>query len=327
MYDGNTKVWGLEPDGTPVPTNTATAVPPTSTAGPSPTPSHTPVPPTPTNTAVPGASSCQVDYTIANQWGTGVQVDVLVTNTSNTAINGYTLTWTFDGNESLDSGWNATFSSAGKSVAVSNPANNWNGMLAANGGTSSFGFQASHNGDVRIPDDFVLNGVTCNDIGGTPQPTVTAVPPTATNVPPTATTQPPTVTSVPPTATNVPPTATTIPPTATVPPTGATCSVAYIIANQWNSGFQTNITITNNGTTAIQGYNLVWNYAAGQTVSSGWNANFSQTGTTVTAANVASYWNGTIQPGGSVSFGFQGSHSGSNPAPTTFTLNGTTCSN
>jgi len=325
MYDGNTKVWGVEPDGTPVPTNTPTAVPPTSTAGPSPTPSNTPPPPTATNTPVPGASYCQVDYTFANLWETGAQVDVVITNTSDAAIDGYTLTWTFDGNESLDSGWNATFSSSGSAVAVSNPAGNWNGMLSANGGTSSFGFQASHSGDSRIPDDFALNGFACNDIGGTPEPT--SVPPTATDVPPTATNVPPTATDVPVTVTSEPPTATSIPPTATTPPTGAACSVAYTIANQWNSGFQANITITNNDTAAVEGYDLVWEYAAGQTVSNGWNANFAQTGVAVTVSNVASHWNGTIQPGGSVSFGFQGSHSGSNPAPATFILNGTTCSN
>ena len=36
-------------------------------------------------------------------------------------------------------------------------------------------------------------------------------------------------------------------------------------------------------------------------------------------------WNGTIAPGASVELGFNGSHTGTNPRPTAFTLNGATC--
>ncbi|MDH6460314.1 hypothetical protein M2302_000469 [Micromonospora sp. A200] len=48
-----------------------------------------------------------------------------------------------------------------------------------------------------------------------------------------------------------------------------------------------------------------------------------QTGTAVTATNLS--YNGTLAPGASTSFGFNGTHTGSNPRPTTFTLNGVTC--
>jgi hypothetical protein len=44
----------------------------------------------------------------------------------------------------------------------------------------------------------------------------------------------------------------------------------------------------------------------------------------VTVTNYS--WNGTIAPGGSVNLGFVGNWSGSNPVPTSFTLNGSTCS-
>ncbi len=320
LYDGATKIWGIEPDGTPVPTNTATAVPPTNTPapptstptqGPSPTPTNTPVPPTATtpptatNTPVPGASYCQVNYTITNQWESGFQVDVTITNTSNSMIDGYTLTWTFAGNEAFGSGWNANFASTGSLVSAANPAGHWNGILSANGGTSSFGFQGTHNGDVRIPDDFALNGYACNDSGGTPQPTATSAPPTATSVPPTAT---------------------TAPPTPTTPSGGNDCTVNYDIANEWDSGFTANITIINNRETAVNGYTLSWNFIDGQQVGSSWNVEMTQTGSSVEASNPASYWNGNIAAnGGSVNFGFNGVKGSSNSAPTTFTLNGQTC--
>jgi hypothetical protein len=43
----------------------------------------------------------------------------------------------------------------------------------------------------------------------------------------------------------------------------------------------------------------------------------------VTARNAA--WNGTIPAGGSTQLGLNGSYSGTNTAPTDFTLNGTLC--
>jgi hypothetical protein len=116
-----------------------------------------------------------------------------------------------------------------------------------------------------------------------------------------------------------------VPPTAT-PSGSAVCSVDYAIVNQWDTGFQANIIITNLGSTAVQGYTLAWNFTGGQQFGSGWNATFNQSGTAVTAGNVAGHWNGTIQPnGGSVSFGFVGSHTGTNNVPASFTLNGQLC--
>jgi hypothetical protein len=46
-------------------------------------------------------------------------------------------------------------------------------------------------------------------------------------------------------------------------------------------------------------------------------------GSQVTARNVS--YNGTIAAGGSVGIGFNGTHTGSNPRPTSFTLNGAAC--
>ena len=43
----------------------------------------------------------------------------------------------------------------------------------------------------------------------------------------------------------------------------------------------------------------------------------------MTAVNVS--YNGTLATDGSASFGFNGSWTGSNPAPTAFTLNGIAC--
>src|SRR5690606_15859901 len=55
----------------------------------------------------------------------------------------------------------------------------------------------------------------------------------------------------------------------------------------------------------------------------GWSATWSQSGTRVTAQNMP--WNGSLATGASTSIGFNGSWTGSNPAPTSFAINGTTC--
>jgi glucuronoarabinoxylan endo-1,4-beta-xylanase len=122
-------------------------------------------------------------------------------------------------------------------------------------------------------------------------------------------------------------TATPIPTaTATATPTlgsSATCKVSYA-TNQWQGGFTANLTLTNTGTTAINGWTLAFTFPGSQQVTQGWNGIFSQQGSKVTVTN-ASY-NSSLPAGSSVNPGFNGTWSGSNPSPTSFTLNGAICS-
>jgi cellulose 1,4-beta-cellobiosidase len=100
------------------------------------------------------------------------------------------------------------------------------------------------------------------------------------------------------------------------------CVVDYKVQNDWGSGFTAAVTVTNNGA-ATSSWSLGWTYAGSQKVTNSWNAKVSQSGAAVTAANES--YNGTLATGGSASFGFQGTYSGSNAIPATFTLNGVTC--
>ncbi|WP_432955912.1 non-reducing end alpha-L-arabinofuranosidase family hydrolase [Micromonospora haikouensis] len=102
----------------------------------------------------------------------------------------------------------------------------------------------------------------------------------------------------------------------------AGCSVTYAVSSQWQDGFGANVSITNLGD-PLSSWTLTWSYGAGQTVTQAWNATVTQSGAAVTAKNVS--YNGAIATNGSVSFGFNGSWSGSNPVPTSFALNGVTC--
>ncbi|MEU7754690.1 cellulose binding domain-containing protein [Micromonospora sp. NPDC049171] len=100
------------------------------------------------------------------------------------------------------------------------------------------------------------------------------------------------------------------------------CRVDYQVTNQWQGGFGANVTVTNLGD-PVNGWALTWSYAAGQQVTQAWNAVVTQSGAQVTARNVDH--NAGIATNGTAAFGFNGSWTGSNPVPTSFALNGTTC--
>ncbi|WP_327699755.1 glycoside hydrolase family 48 protein [Streptomyces sp. NBC_00459] len=110
--------------------------------------------------------------------------------------------------------------------------------------------------------------------------------------------------------------------TTTASAAAVQCSVDYK-TNDWGSGFTVDLTLTNRGTAAIDGWTLTYGYTGNQQLSNGWNGTWSQAGQAVTVKN-ASY-NGTVAPGAAVSAGAQFGYSGSNAAPTNFAVNGTSC--
>ena len=315
---------------TPVPTPTPAPATPTPTQPPAtPTPTQPPATPTPapaTPTPPPaGETACRVDYVVRNEWSGGATVDVTITNTGSATINGWTLTWTFPGNQQITNGWNVTLSQSGAGVTASDVG--WNGTIAP-AGSVTFGFNLNWSGANPTPTDFTLNGQPCNGAGSTPTsptPTPTQPPasptPTPTPAPATPTpTQPPAT----PTPTPVPPTPTPVPPTPTPPPAGETaCRVDYVVRNEWSGGATVDVTITNTGSATINGWTLTWTFPGNQQITNGWNVTLSQSGAGVTASDVG--WNGTIAPAGSVTFGFNLNWSGANPTPTDFTLNGQPC--
>ncbi len=157
-------------------------------------------------------------------------------------------------------------------------------------------------------------GIISGGSGGTPAPTpTTGSTPTPTPTP----ARTPTPTPTP---------ARTPTPTST-PSSGTACSVHYAITNQWPGGFSASFTITNTGSTTINGWSLQFSFPNGQTITQLWNGAYTQSGSSVTITN-ASY-NASIAPGTSLSAepGFNGTwNNTANNAPGSFTLNGTACS-
>ncbi|WP_418278026.1 cellulose binding domain-containing protein [Isoptericola jiangsuensis] len=102
--------------------------------------------------------------------------------------------------------------------------------------------------------------------------------------------------------------------------TGA-CTVAFGVENRWSSGYTANVTITNDGATAWDGWLLEFEAPTGQALVNGWSADWAQSGTTIAASSFA--WQPALAPGGSVQLGLQ--VSGTGAAPSTFTVDGARC--
>jgi cellulose 1,4-beta-cellobiosidase len=95
-----------------------------------------------------GGSGCTVTYQVASDWGSGFTANVTVSNPSATAANGWTVTWTWPGNQQVTNMWNADNQQNGQSETVSN--SSYNGTIAP-GSNTSFGFQASYSGSNASP--------------------------------------------------------------------------------------------------------------------------------------------------------------------------------
>ncbi|MFD7657038.1 cellulase family glycosylhydrolase [Actinosynnema sp. NPDC059797] len=101
------------------------------------------------------------------------------------------------------------------------------------------------------------------------------------------------------------------------------CRVDYTVTSQWQGGFQANVKVTNLGD-ALSGWSLGFSFPnTSQKVTQGWNATWSQSGSSVTATNVD--WNRSLATGASTDLGLTGTWSGGNPVPASFTLNGVAC--
>jgi predicted carbohydrate-binding protein with CBM5 and CBM33 domain len=90
-------------------------------------------------------------------------------------------------------------------------------------------------------------------------------------------------------------------PPPTDPPTG-TCSAAQRITNQWNGGYQAEVTVKNTGGHPILGWMVEFTLASGQRVDSLWNGSMTSQGQAVMVHNAD--WNGSLAVGATATFGY-----------------------
>jgi cellulose 1,4-beta-cellobiosidase len=108
------------------------------------------------------ATSCSAAYSVSSDWGSGFTAAITVTNNGTSAITGWTLTYSYTGNQTLQSGWSGNWSQSGKTVTVTNAS--WNGSLAA-GTSTSIGANFNYSGTNAAP-----ASVTCTPAGSTVPP-------------------------------------------------------------------------------------------------------------------------------------------------------------
>jgi endo-1,4-beta-xylanase len=139
----------VTPTKTATPTTVTTAVTPTSTTTGS-------VTPTATSTTAPptGTTGLSVTYNSANSWGTGATVTVVVKNNGTTATTGWKVMWDFPNGQIITNLWCGKFTQVGSAITVTNET--WNGALAANGGSATFGFNLNHSGTNNAPTNITV---------------------------------------------------------------------------------------------------------------------------------------------------------------------------
>jgi len=99
------------------------------------------------------------------------------------------------------------------------------------------------------------------------------------------------------------------PPVTTGGGQSGTCSATYRLVSNWNSGFQGEVTVANNGSSGLNGWTVNLNLASGQSISSLWNGVNSGTSGSVSVKNAP--YNGSIAGSGTTTFGFTANGNGS----------------
>src|ERR1700729_1383239 len=121
--------------------------------------------------AVAATSSCAAAYSVPTDWGSGFTANLTITDNGTAAITGWTVTYTYAGNQTLANGWNGNWTQSSKTGTVTSLS--YNGSLAA-GATTSPGANFNSSGTNAAP-----TSVTCPPAGDPPPPpagSITATP-------------------------------------------------------------------------------------------------------------------------------------------------------
>ncbi|WP_182876101.1 cellulose binding domain-containing protein [Microbispora sp. H10670] len=105
-------------------------------------------------------TSCEVTYARGSGSGT-FNGSVTMRNTGTAPIDGWTVTWTWPGNQQITSAWNATVTQSGTQVTARDLGYN---SYIGPGSSQSFGFTASFTGTNGIPAQFKLNDIACTTV-------------------------------------------------------------------------------------------------------------------------------------------------------------------
>jgi hypothetical protein len=102
--------------------------------------------------------------------------------------------------------------------------------------------------------------------------------------------------------------------------TGAGLSASISLSSDWGAGYCANVTLTNTGSSATTGWQVVINLNQ-STASAPWSATGSTSGSQMTNGPLA--WNAAIPAGGTTSYGFCGTATGTSYHPTLVSVTST----
>ncbi|MFC6087445.1 PQQ-dependent sugar dehydrogenase [Sphaerisporangium aureirubrum] len=103
------------------------------------------------------APTCRIKLT-KRAWGTGMTVDLTITNTGTTPIAGWTLNFSLALGQTIISDWNTDLTQGSNVVTAVNASHN--GSIAP-GRSVTMGYLANHTGDTSLPSRFTLNNDAC----------------------------------------------------------------------------------------------------------------------------------------------------------------------
>ena len=106
-----------------------------------------------------GGGTCKVSYATQSQWAGGFVAGVTIANTGTSPISGWTLKFTFPGDQKITNAWNGSQTQSGENVTITNAS--YNGTIAP-GGNASLGFQGTWANSDAVPTAFTVNGTACS---------------------------------------------------------------------------------------------------------------------------------------------------------------------
>ncbi|MFD3500387.1 cellulase family glycosylhydrolase [Streptomyces sp. NPDC058676] len=104
------------------------------------------------------SGNCSVAYRATNEWSGGFQGEIVIRNTGTTAINAWTLVFSFANGQTVANMWGGTPTQSGGTVSVA-PASYTSTIPAA--GSVTLGFIANKGATNTAPTAFTLNGTAC----------------------------------------------------------------------------------------------------------------------------------------------------------------------
>jgi cellulase/cellobiase CelA1 len=100
--------------------------------------------------------SFHVIYTRTSEWPGGFTASITIINEGSTPIDGWTLAFSFPGDQRITNGWNAMITQTGAAVSATNVSYD---AVIPPGGSVQFGFQGTFTSNDSPPTAFTVNGI------------------------------------------------------------------------------------------------------------------------------------------------------------------------